>query len=793
MINKIKKAFSNKENLLFLVISFFLAFNSVLFVYLAIKHVNFISFFGGKRIYVTYFLILLLYFSTLIYILRNPVNFFYIAKKTLLALLPTVAILDYGFYSHSVSLGKMPYGFFFNFFTSLYLFAVGFYFIFFSCKKHKNILEFFKVFQSSNQNYEETERKKLFQERHHLANKIPVLRTVLCWFFVQGFIASIVIISIVGLNIAFGSYHLSKFAAVDEPLWTYDRIPKFWNNVQDGEFFKTMISDKPGITVAIISGIGLNWTNPYQYKSVSWEGETNENYPDVKNMNFALRFPIFLFNALMLLVFYAVVKRLLGKATALFSLIFVGLSPILIGISSIINPDSLLWVFAPLSFLSYFVYVKEKSDKYLYLSGILLGFSILTKYVANILYVFFFLAIFLEYIINKKNWEDIAVSDYFKRKFSDYLVIVFFSLFIFFLFLPAAWVNILRLSEGTILSKAFLKIWPFFIGIMALVLLDMRLLKSRLMSFILIFFEKRKSYLIKITCSIFILFIFSTLAVTYSHMKLYDLESILASPKTSGTTIGFVGLVLANFYSLIFAINPVALIALVSIPFLMIFSKKDDENGQVYFFIILFILIYYIASSVENVSATIRYQIILYPMALIVAAAGINKFTETIIFKKYVSPSFSYVILIIISAYSLNFIRPFYFSYASDLLPRQYVLNLKDMGDGSYEAAQFLNSLPDAHNLIVWTDKRGVCAFFIGSCHSGFDFDKNKTLFDYFVVSSGRENRTSKMTLNRVNGGNTTLFRLDKLYDIQDTDFKLEIGNRPNNFVKVISKEDFKK
>ena len=30
------------------------------------------------------------------------------------------------------------------------------------------------------------------------------------------------------------------------------------------------------------------------------------------------------------------------------------------------------------------------------------------------------------------------------------------------------------------------------------------------------------------------------------------------------------------------------------------------------------------------------------------------------------------------------------------------------MGDGNYEAAQFLNALPDAENLNVWSDKNGV-------------------------------------------------------------------------------------
>ena len=141
-----------------------------------------------------------------------------------------------------------------------------------------------------------------------------------------------------------------------------------------------------------------------------------------------------------------------------------------------------------------------------------------------------------------------------------------------------------------------------------------------------------------------------------------------------------------------------------------------------------------------------------------------------------------------VNLYSLNSIRPFYFSYASSLLPEKYVLNFKDMGDGSYEAAQYLNSLSNPGGIEIWTDKRGVCMFFIGECNSGIGFENEDAVnFDYFVVSSGRESRTTTMTLNRYEGGNDKILRLDKLYDEENPQWKLEIGGRPNNFVKVIS------
>jgi len=597
-----------------------------------------------------------------------------------------------------------------------------------------------------------------------------------------------IILAVFILNLSFGLYHLSEKASVDEALWTFDRIPKFWNNILDGEWHKTRISDKPGITVALISGAGLTQINPKDYKSISWQGEIYSPQKNIENMNFDLRFPILFFNAIMLFVFYFLIKKLLGEKTAVISVIFIGLSPLLLGISTIINPDSLLWTFLPLSMLSYLVYRKEDSNAYLYWAGIFLGLAILTKYVANILYVFFFLLIFLEYIFSKDNLLE-STAKYLKKSLIDYLVLIFFSLLTFFVLLPASWTSISKLLEGTILSEAFQKVWPIFLAIIVFIIIDIVFIKGRVMSAILNFISKYKKLIFISVSLIFLISILATFANTYLGMKWSDFEAILASPKSSYENGGFLGLFGANFYSLVFGIMPLALLSIVFLLTIKMRAKKEiniKESTALYFSI--FILLYYFASTVNNVSATVRYQIVIYPIAFIIAAIGISEFLSIEKVKKYVPEYLAYSIIILFSIYSLNFIRPFYFCYASDLLPKQYVLNLKDMGDGSYEAAQYLNKLPNAKILRIWSDKRGVCTFFQGSCSSSIDNTKNGESFDYFVVSSGRETRTTKMTISRVNGGNTQMIRLDKLYTIpnSETFWKLEIGGRKNNFVKII-------
>ena len=216
-------------------------------------------------------------------------------------------------------------------------------------------------------------------------------------------------------------------------------------------------------------------------------------------------------------------------------------------------------------------------------------------------------------------------------------------------------------------------------------------------------------------------------------------------------------------------------------------KKEINQNYLYIFYLLVFIVLYYLGSALNDVGATIRYQIMLFPLAAIVAGFGLMEFFQDFKFLEKYKITLV-IILILISSASLYFIKPFYFSYANFLLPKNYVLNLKDMGDGSYEAAQYLNSLPNAKNLKVWTDKSGVCQFFVGKfCKSGFSFDGRGWTFDYFVVSAGRESRTTKMTLSKVNGGNDGLTRLDKLYLINDTVFRLNIGGRGGDFIKIIS------
>lgn len=745
-----KNAFLNpisNKKISFLFSAFFLA-NSFYYAY----HAVFTPFVGQIVNCRIIYAFLLTAFFVLAFCFNNKKDWKKIIARFVLVALPSAVLILAGYIKYPNDFKRNP-----RFFANLIVVSASF-LLFLKLFGYEKIKDFFSEFLV----------KKAF------GGDIKEKRK-------SGFLIGIILVAVVLLNLVFGLYHLSKFAAVDEPLWTFDRIPKFWNNVFDGEWQKTMISDKPGITVAILSGIGMNRVNPKEYELVKQEGEIRYAVKNIEEMNLPMRFPILLFNALMLFVLYYFISKLFNKFTALLSVIFIGFSPILLGISRIINPDSVFWVFSTLSLLAYFLFLKKSENKYLFFSAIFLGFSLLTKYVANFFFVFYFALIFIDYFMNKDGKSDWAA--YFKKSMRNYLALVYLSLLIFFIFLPAAWVDLGRITEGTIFSRAFLKFWQIFLVIFLAVLGEIYFLKGKISSVILNYLSEKRSFLIKIISGIFLLAVVGVALNVLFGMKGADFESILASPKSSvlgGKNIG--GVFLANFYPLIFGIHTIAFLLILVVLIGMIFKKKDPYVWMVY--ILILTVLYYVACYLSDVGAIVRYQIMIYPLFFIVASLGANIILERL------SKNLKLVAVAVIAGFlivSLNNIRPFYFSYASEILPQKYILNLKDMGDGSYEAAEYLNGLPNVKDLIIWTDKRGVCYFFQGGCLDTFEMNQGMRI-DYFVVSASRQSRTERHIPYK-GRHNDFEIQVDKIYELESYDKKIVIGERPDNFVKIFSYE----
>ncbi|NTW27673.1 MAG: hypothetical protein HGA36_05080 [Candidatus Moranbacteria bacterium] len=607
----------------------------------------------------------------------------------------------------------------------------------------------------------------------------------------------LIFIAVISINLFFGLPRLAQYTAVDETLWSYDRVPKFWRSVAKGNWKGTNLCDKPGITLAAISGMGLPFIqDPSEYGKLTRKAKTPEQLSTIESIYFHLRLPVYLFTLFSLPLFYFLIKRLLGIAIARFSIIFIGLSPIILGISLIVNTDAILWIMVPISLLSFLIYQKEDNKKFLYLTGFLLGLGILTKFVANFLFPFFLLLIFLAYILKDFSQREEQMV-YLKKAITDYFIIILIALVTIFIFYPSAWIKPKELLNTTIYSMALRKMWPFLIGAIAVIAADTYLFKSFTVRKICNLFSSYKTILLKTTgILIFGLITFVFLNV-HTSMFFYNFEEIMAMPKPDTIFIyEFFSNLLSSFYPLLFGLTPLVVFSFVAAIIFLIKTKESVKNNvSIYtFYFITFIFAYYFANSLASISSTVRYQIIIYPIASIVAAIGFHQILNTNILKKYHPKNNAYLMMaiILISLVSIVSIKPFFLAYSSTLLPNQYILNPKDMGDGSWEISQYLNNLPNAKNLNVWTDKKQVCEKFLGSCTSGFNLNNtNENNFDYLIVSTGGSMETRSRTWKK----DENIFAIGKniinpadLYSPTSTnyDFKVTIDDKTRNFIKIV-------
>jgi 4-amino-4-deoxy-L-arabinose transferase-like glycosyltransferase len=609
------------------------------------------------------------------------------------------------------------------------------------------------------------------------------------------------------IHLFFGLYHLGKAAYVDERLWTYSkqkRIEKYWNNILEHDWKNTRPSDKPGITLALISGPSLLFTTPSSFMHHTTDKDA------FARMLFIMRLPLLLISSLSIFLFYYVIRELFNKKIALLSAVLLGLSPILLGMSRIVNPDALTWIFMPIALYSYLSYQKNTSRKMLYLTGFFLGLGLLTKYIANLLFPFFILLIIVQLLFKQKTRKEIQT--YLRKSFLDLGAITLLSLATFTILYPGVWVVPNRLLKGTILSQPFAPIWQYFVGIILLIYLDLFFNKSKVLTWFAQQLYKIRFIIINSLPIVFLILLCSMIYYVYAPIQLIDFQTILFSPKTSLKHIGNLSIwqgLITSFYIPIFSTNILVLLGVFASIFLILreslkIKKNTSFSSNIYtlWSLMLFILIFYSSSIFNKILPVMRYQIILFPIFLTIAAIGwyyllkyfLKKFKNTpqnnFKIKTDLSVYIFAIAMIILLTNTLYSLKPFYFSYNNFMLPKKHLVNPKDMGDGSYEAAQYLNSLPNAENLIIWSDRRGVCSFFVGKKCNRFvkktDFLKDGPYYDYFVISKSRERKVTKMSRYYQQAGPTYPLKLDLLYSSDEIVFEVNPGNRPENYIRVL-------
>jgi len=643
----------------------------------------------------------------------------------------------------------------------------------------------------------------------------------------------------------FAFNHLTKFISADEHFWLpnsgSERIQNYWEAIAERKWKDTRINDKPGITLAYTSGLALLFEKNPKDQFFYSKGPVDVYNPQkTEEINFWYRLPIVLISGLAFLFFFWIVRKITGSDwIGLFSAVGMLSSPILLGMSQIVNPDSLFWIFGSACVLSFYAYLQKGGWKFSLLAGIFLGLSLASKYVSVIFFPFFFMMMLGYYFFEFEALKKEGFATRALKNSLTYLAILAGGMLLFASMMPASFVEPKYFYEGTIGFPGMKMIFWLTMVANFGVILDAIFLKSRGLSLI---FEKLtllRKYLPKILYAVLAASFLFVLFNWLTRHALLDLSTISFDTKRKDafSELPFFHRYIMQFVALTFSLTPIALFLLLFLWIKGVFV--EIKHNTLVFLLSLFYLIFYVAVVEQGLLVTVRYSIILFPFTMILVAIAIGELlslekikenlnaVKTYLFfvtpiillqifslidqyffkgdlrdmvsrnvfmvallllvvvgffllkkiniEKYfpwkslqkITKIKMFVLFFAFNIFSILLIAPFYFSYTNELLPKKYIIS-GAWGYGGYEAAQYLNKMPNAKDLTVWVDVYGVCEFFVGQCIHTAKIDPEKYKIDYYL-------RSLQATINPRFKTNMSERSIWHLY----------IDNRPKSFLKI--------
>lgn len=630
----------------------------------------------------------------------------------------------------------------------------------------------------------------------------------------ENFLVKFLLCATLVIYFIFGFNHLSNFISADEHFWLpnsgEERIADYWEAIKEGKWKNTRINDKPGITLAWTSGIAMLFDDA-KNQIIAGDHTFKQFDPAAtKKINFLYRLPILLLSGLFSLFFFWIIKKITDDEwIALLSAAGILLSPVLLGMSQIVNPDSLFWIFGSASLFSFYAFLQKGEKKTAYLSSFFLGLGLASKYVSVIFFPFFFFMLVAYYFLEYGAWKEkqLEFSRVILKHCLAYFAILAGGLLLFAILMPASFVEPKVFYAGTI---GFPGMEPVFWSVMALnalLILDSLILKSRALRFIFEKFEIFRKYFPKLIYFILAGTFTFVLINWLSRQGIADLSGISFDTKTkdSFSRLPYLARYASEFVPLVFSLTPLSIFALLYLWIKLIF-KDLKNNGTFVFILSAFYLIFYAAVIEQGLLVTVRYSIILFPLSAVLSSIALLDFfrqepdkksklasliftavfstvlvwqiinliqqyalsgnarkvfikfayrqeTANILFLlaagiiafviykyfpwdklKKIAKIRIYGGLVVLNVFSILLISPFYFSYTNELLPKNYIIS-GAWGYGGYEAAEYLNSLPNAQNLTVWADAYGVCEFFAGKCIHKSKVNTQKYPIDYYFQS----------------------------------------------------------
>jgi len=592
------------------------------------------------------------------------------------------------------------------------------------------------------------------------------------------------------LYLYFGAGSIANFMTTDEDLWISDpytgRVQQYYDALGQKDWPKTRINDKPGVTVAMISGLGMLWEKNAEEKIIQYSRLSKIYNTDgtIAN-NYYFRFPVLLFNGLLGFLYFWLIKRLTeNQWIALIATGLIWLFPVTLGISQIVNPDSVLWSTSFVAFLAFLVYLKKSSLADAIIASIFLGLALASKYSAIILFIYLFVASALYFLFCYDNYSD---GKELRKKifqvFLGYIFIIAGAIGVFAVLMPSALIDLDQLYKSTLGFKGSKSIFPLLYAmgcVIIFLLLDAAALKSFLSCYILRYTRWLRYVLPAILYSL-LLFMFGLVIINWTFgnnfLKITDIPYDIGRLPIFGK-LPFKEQIVLEFRPIVFSLTPLVLIGMAIQWGKSIFKKS--RYSFITFVLSLFIIVFYYAIIKQKLLVHIRYSIILYPILILIATLSLE---EVFHWKRFRVPYMALVYLFCLFAgvISLLMIQPFYFNYTNDILPKNQIIT-GAWGYGGYQAAEYLNAVPGSNQMTVWSDDEGFCQFFAGKCVRGGDIKWYKGAPLDYMVKTRRGSMNNESVWKTYDG-------LDRY--IKTPYWKLQIDDREENFVEIYKTKAF--
>jgi hypothetical protein len=399
---------------------------------------------------------------------------------------------------------------------------------------------------------------------------------------------------VMGLYALFSSLHLTQFLTADEHYWLYERVPKYWNAWGNWELRKTFINDKPGVSLALITGPALltlpdTATHCVERDNRLYQCQVDETAP----LLLAFRLPLLFANGLILIYIFFLLTRLFDPWTALFASGLTALSPVLLGMTQIVNPDALLWSTSTAAFLSYFALLRFDTRRDLFATLLFTTLALLSKYTALILFPAFGLAYLIHFIAASEEETLDSLRTQLSTGFYRLVMIAAASVVLVLAAVPAFLLDRKYLAEylATVPDKEVLLF--IFLPLSLLSLIDLLILKARGLLSIRSAVRRMIPFTRWLALGL-ILLIIAVITARYAipswsiYAIPFDIKD-LTDARYHASVPNFFESFFLEWNAIVFSLTPVLLASLLSLG-LVVMKKKTLNNGSVILTLVLFLL-----------------------------------------------------------------------------------------------------------------------------------------------------------------------------------------------------------